>query len=435
VKPALDPFWRSARRAVPPAHLTRLSRLRVFFSRDFLRYLGPGFIVTVGFIDPGNWATNVAGGSQFGYSLLWVITLATLMLILFQSMSARLGIVTGHSLAYNVRQRFSRPWTGLFGGSIVLACIATDVAELLGGALGFRMLFGLPLVVGGAITMVLKIALIMTGRYRHIERVIIVVIGIIAACYLVELALVGPDWVTAARDAFVPRLDTAAIAVAIGMLGAVVMPHNLYLHSNVVLHRDQPSDDEGRRRLITYEFGDTALAMGLGWLINCAMVIVAAAVFFRHGVMVNSLDQASATLQPLAGSLARLVFGIGLLLAGLGSSFTSAMAEVNVLTAYLGRPEDPRTRFYRVGLFVLALPALAVIASGADSFKVLIFSQVALSIQLPLTILPLVLLVSDRRVMGAFASGWVERTLAIVAGVIVTALNVLFLYNLGGGSF
>jgi manganese transport protein len=317
----------------------------------------------------------------------------------------------------------------------VMACIATDVAELLGGALGFRLLFGLPLVAGGAITMVLKIALIMTGRYRHIERVIIVVIGIIAACYLVELALVGPDWVTAARDAFVPRLDTAAIAVAIGMLGAVVMPHNLYLHSNVVLHRDQPSDDEGRRRLITYEFGDTALAMGLGWLINCAMVIVAAAVFFRHGVMVNSLDQASATLQPLAGSLARLVFGIGLLLAGLGSSFTSAMAEVNVLTAYLGRPEDPRTRFYRVGLFVLALPALAVIASGADSFKVLIFSQVALSIQLPLTILPLVLLVSDRRVMGAFASGWVERTLAIVAGVIVTALNVLFLYNLGGGSF
>jgi manganese transport protein len=246
---------------------------------------------------------------------------------------------------------------------------------------------------------------------------------------------VKPDWATAARDAFVPRMDTAAIAVAIGMLGAVLMPHNLYLHSNVVLHRDQPDDDEGRRRLITYEFGDTALAMGMGWLINCAMVIVAAAVFFRHGVTVNNLDQASATLEPLAGSLARLVFGIGLLLAGLGSSFTSAMAEVNVLTAYLGRPEDPRTRLYRIGLFVLALPALAVIASGADSFKVLIFSQVALSIQLPLTILPLVLLVSDRRVMGAFASGRVERTLAIAAGVIVTALNVLFLYNLGGGSF
>jgi manganese transport protein len=412
-----------------------LSRLRIFLNRDFLRYLGPGFIVTVGFIDPGNWATNVAGGSEFGYTLLWVITLATLMLILFQNMSARLGVATGHSLAYNVRRRFSRPWTGLFGGSIVLACIATDVAELLGGALGFGLLFGLPLVVGGAITMVLKVALITTGRYRHIERVIVIVVGIVAACYLVELFLVKPGWATAAQDAFVPHLDAASIAVAIGMLGAVVMPHNLYLHSNVVLQRDQPRDDEGRRRLITYQFGDTALAMGLGWLINCAMVIVAAAVFFRHGVTISSLDQASATLEPLAGSLARLLFGVGLLLAGLGSSFTSAMAEVNVLTAYLGRPEDPRTKLYRVGLFVLALPALAVVASGIDSYKVLIFSQVALSVQLPLTILPLVLLVSDRRVMGVFASGGVERALAIAAGVAVTAMNVLFLYNLAGGSF
>jgi manganese transport protein len=407
----------------------------VFFSRDFLRYLGPGFIVTVGFIDPGNWATNVAGGSGFGYSLIWVITLATLMLILFQSMSARLGIVTGHSLAYNVRERFGRPWTGLFGGSVVLACVATDVAELLGGALGFRLLFGLPLLAGGAITVVLKIALILTGRYRHVERLIIAFIGIIAICYVAELAIVKPDWLAAARGAVVPGLSTASIAVAIGMLGAVLMPHNLYLHSNVVLHRDQPQDDAGRRRLITYELGDTALAMGLGWMVNCAMVIVAAAVFFRHGIAVTSLDQASATLQPLAGNLARLLFGIGLLLAGLGSSFTSAMAEVNVLTAYLGRPEDPRTNFYRIGLFVLALPALAVIASGIDSFKVLLFSQVALSIQLPLTILPLILLVSDRRVMGVFASGRVERTLAIVAGVVVTVLNLVFFYNLAGGSF
>ncbi len=419
---------------LPPGR-ARLSKRRVFLSRDFLRYLGPGFIVTVGFIDPGNWATNVAGGSGFGYSLLWIITLATLMLILFQNMSARLGIVTGHSLAYNVRARFGRAWTGLFGSSIVLACIATDVAELLGGALGFRLLFGLPLLAGGAITIVLKIALILTGRYRHVERLIVVFIGIIAVCYVAELAIVRPDWLATARGSFVPDLSGASIAVAIGMLGAVLMPHNLYLHSNVVLNRDQPENDEGRSRLITYEIGDTAVALGLGWMVNCAMVIVAAAVFFRHGITITSLDQASATLQPLAGSLARLLFGVGLLLAGLGSSLTSAMAEVNVLTAYLGRPEDPRTNFYRAGLFVLAIPALAIIASGIDSFKVLLFSQVALSIQLPLTIIPLVLLVTDRRVMGSFASGGVERTLAIGAGVVVTALNVAFLYNLAGGSF
>lgn len=413
----------------------RPSGLRVFFSRDFLRYLGPGFIVTVGFIDPGNWATNVAGGSEFGYTLLWVITLGTLLLILFQSLSARLGIVTGHSLAYNVRRRFSRPWSGVLGGSIVIACLATDVAELLGGALGFRLLFGLPLLAGAAITVVLKVGLVVTGHYRHIERVIVIFIGAIAACYVIELALVKPDWGTAARDAFMPHLDHASIAIAIAMLGAVVMPHNIYLHSNVVLERKGTTDDTGRRRLISYEFGDTALAMGLGWMINCAMVVVAAAVFFRHGVTVTSLDQAASTLEPLAGSLARLVFGIGLLMAGLGSSFTSAMAEVNVLTAYLGRPEDPRSRFYRISLFVLALPALAIVASGIDPFKVLIFSQAALSIQLPLTIFPLVLLVSDRRVMGTFASKGVERILAITAGLAVTALNVLFLYDLAGGSF
>ena len=407
----------------------------VFLSRDFLRFLGPGFIVTVGFIDPGNWATNVAGGSSFGYSLLWVITMSTLMLILLQNMSARLGIVTGHSLAYNVRQRFSPRWTALFGGSVVVACVATDVAELLGGALGFKLLFGFPLIVGGTITVVLKIALIYTGRYRHIERVIVAFIAVVSLCYLLELALVHPAWGSAARGAFIPHLNLASIAIAIGMMGAVVMPHNLYLHSNVVLNRDLPSDEEGRHRLIMYEKGDTALAMGLGWLINCAMVVVAAAVFFRHGIVVTSLEQASATLQPLAGSLARYLFGIGLLTAGLGASFTSSMAEVNVLTAYLGRPENPRSTFYRVGLFVLAIPALAVVASGLDSFKILVYSQVALSIQLPLTIAPLLLLASDKRVMGRFVSGPTERILGIAAGVVVVALNVFFLYEIAGGTF
>ena len=413
--------------------LSRFGSLGIFFSRDFLRYLGPGFIVTVGFIDPGNWATNVAGGSEFGYTLLWVITLGTLLLILFQGMSARLGIVTGHSLAYNARRRFSRPWTAALGGSIVLACIATDVAELLGGALGFRLLFGLPLMAGAVITVVLKVGLIVTGHYRHVERVVVLFIAVIAACYLVELALVGPDWTQAARGAFVPQLSGASIAIAIGMLGAVVMPHNIYLHSNVVQNREQPSDDEGRRRLITYEKGDTALAMGVGWMVNIAMLMVAAAVFFRHGISITTLEQASKTLEPLVGSAARLLFGVGLLLAGLGSSFTSAMAEVNVLTAYLGRPEDPRTTFYRVGLVVLALPALAVIAVARDPYHILIFSQVALSIQLPFTLVPLLLLVSDRRLMGVFTSRGVERALGIVGAAVVMVLNLLLIYNLAGG--
>jgi manganese transport protein len=413
----------------------RLSVLRPFISRDFFRYLGPGFIVTVGFIDPGNWATNMAGGSQFGYTLLWIITLGTLMLILYQSMSARLGIVTGHSLAYNIRNHFPRAWTALFGSSIVVACIATDVAELLGGALGFQILFGIPLLLGGVITAVLQILLIVTGRYRHIERIVVAFIGVVALCYVIELALVNPDWAAAAHYAFIPHLSQGSLLVAIGMLGAVVMPHNVYLHSNVVLSREQPTDAAGKRRLIRYEFGDTSLAMIVGWMINSAMVIVAASVFYRHGIIIDSLSQASASLEPLAGSLARLLFGIGLLFAGLGSSFTSAMAEVNVFTAYLGRPEDPRTKLYRIGLFVLAIPALAVIAIGADPLRLLIYSQVALTMQLPLTIFPLLILLFSKKVMGEFYSRGTERVLAIVATAVLSLLNALFLYTLAGGSF
>ncbi len=416
---------------------TRRSRgyARVLLSRDFLRYLGPGFIITVGFIDPGNWATNLAAGSRFGYELLWVVTLSTFMLIVFQNMSARIGIATGHSLAYNVRRRFSRPWVGLFGSSIVVACIATDMAEILGGALGFHLLFGIPLPLGGALTLVLRVGLVATGRYHRIERLIVVFLAVIAACYLAELFMVHPDWAQAARATIVPQISGRSILVAMGVLGAVVMPHNIYLHSNVILSRDWEGDEQTRERLMTYEYGDTALAMGLGWMVNCAMIVVAAAVFYRNGVIVDSIEQAAATLEPLAGSLARLLFGIALLLAGLGSSITSSMAEANVLTGYLGRSEDPRSRFYRMSLFVLAIPALGVIMAGLDSYTVLLLSQVVLSIQLPLTILPLIVVTGDRRLMGDLASSATERVLASAAGLLVVGLNFFLLYTVIGGLF
>jgi len=416
---------------------TRRSRgyARVLLSRDFLRYLGPGFIITVGFIDPGNWATNLAAGSRFGYELLWVITLSTVMLIIFQNMSARIGIATGHSLAYNVRRRFSRPWVGLFGGSIVVACIATDMAEILGGALGFYLLFGIPLPLGGALTLVLRVGLVASGRYHRVERLIVVFLAVIAACYVAELFLVHPDWTQAARATVVPQISGQSILVAMGVLGAVVMPHNIYLHSNVILSRDWEGDEQTRKRLMTYEQGDTALAMGLGWMVNCAMIVVAAAVFYRNGVTVDSIEQAAVTLEPLAGSLARLLFGIALLLAGLGSSNTSSMAEANVLTGYLGRSEDPRSRLYRMSLFVLALPALGVIMAGLNSYTVLLLSQVVLSIQLPLTILPLIVVTGDRRLMGDLASSATERFLASAAGLLVVGLNFFLLYTVIGGLF
>lgn len=403
--------------------------VRDLFSRELLRYLGPGFIVTIGFIDPGNWATNIAGGSEFGYTLLWVVSLSTLMLIFLQHLSAKLGIVTGRSLAANVRARLPRPVAWVAGVTIVLACVATDLAEYLGAALGFFLLFGLPLWLGAPITVALVFIAILGQQYHRLERMIVVFLAIIAGCYVIELFLVGPDWAAAAPRWTIPSVDGASILVALGMLGAIVMPHNIYVHSNVIQSRDWDLRPESHRRIMNYELIDTTLAMGMGWLVNSAMIIVAAAVFFTGGVQVSSIEQASATLEPLVGPLSRFLFGIALLVAGLASSITSSLAEANVVTGYLGRPEDPRSRSYRVGLVITSLPAMVVIAVGVDAYMALIVSQVMLSIQLPFTIIPLLWLARSRRVMGDHRTGPVQMSIGgLLAGIII-GLNVYLLYQ------
>lgn len=413
---------------VIPERLLRPS-WRQFFSRQFLKYLGPGFLVTVGFIDPGNWATNIAGGADFQYSLLWVISLSTLMLILLQNMSARLGLITGRSLAANIRAHLPRWLSNFLGATIFFACAATDVAELLGAAIGFYLLFGLPLPLGALITVIITIVAILGQHYHKLERMIIGFLAIIAACYVAELFIVSPEWGTLLPNVFIPRVDSKSIYVAVGMLGAVVMPHNIYLHANVIQSRDWTGDENRKRALIRFELADTTIAMLLGWVVNSAMIIVAAAVFFRHGVPVNSIEQAAETLRPLAGPLAQLLFGVALLFAGIGSFITSSMAEVNVVTGFLGKPEDPRTFLYRLGLVVTSIPAFVIIAMGLDSYRVLILSQVVLSLQLPFTIVPLLVLVKSRRIMGAYASGKIETTLAIIVAAIIIALNSYLLYS------
>jgi manganese transport protein len=408
---------------------------RDLFSRELLRYLGPGFIVTIGFIDPGNWATNMAGGSQFGYDLLWVITLSTLMLNFLQHVAARLGIVTGRSLAVNVRSHFSRPLVWLFGLSIVPALVATSLAEILGGALGFQILFHIPLWAGAPLSLVLVVIAILGQRYDQLERLIVVFLALIAIAYIVELFIVKPDMAAAAPHWLIPSLSGASILVAMGMLGAIVMPHNIYLHSNTIQSREWDFGGGDQVKLMRYELVDTTLSMGMGWLVNSAMILVAAAVFFRNGVTVSSIQQASETLRPLAGSLAQLIFGVALLVAGLSSSITSSLATANVVTGYLGKPEDPHSRIYRLGLIVLALPAVVLIIAGLNPFRALILSQVVLSIQLPLTIIPLMVLARRRTVMGDERMG----TLAVVTGWLVAAviigLNVFLLYQTfwGGG--
>ena len=404
--------------------------IRDLFSRELLRYLGPGFIVTIGFIDPGNWATNIAGGSEFGYELLWVVSLSTLMLIFLQHFAAKLGIVTGHSLAANIRTKLPRPVVWIAGVTIVLACTATDLAEYLGAALGFYLLFGIPLWLGAPLTVGIVFVAILGQQYHRLERMIVVFLAIIAACYVIELYLVHPDWAAAAPRWVVPSVNGASILVALAMLGAIVMPHNIYLHSNVILSRDWDLAPVRRRRLMNFELIDTSLAMGVGWLVNSAMIIVAAAVFFVAGVKVDSIEQASKTLQPLVGSLSQFLFGLALLVAGIASSITSSLAEANVVTGYLGKPEDPRSWVYRVGLVVTSLPAMLVIALGVDSYKALIVSQVLLSIQLPFTIIPLLWLVRSRRVMGAERMNSAQLGVGTLLAAIIIGLNAFLLYQI-----
>jgi manganese transport protein len=407
---------------------------RKFPLKTLLSFLGPGFLVTVGFIDPGNWATNIEGGSKFGYDLLWVITLSTIMLIVIQNMAAKLGIATERSLAVNIRDYFPRHVSAFLGLTIVLACVATDVAELLGGAIGFNLLFGLPLWVGAMLTVLLEVFLIVSQRYHRLEAIIMGFLGIISLCYLVEILIVKPDWARLAPSLVVPRVNRESIYIAMGILGAVVMPHNIFLHSNVIHSRKWGISEDEKLALLRYEKVDTLFAMLLGWLVNSAMIVVAAAVFARHHVMVDSIEQASATLRPLAGPLAGLLFAIALVFAGVGSSVTSSMAEVNVITGFLGKPEDPRTLLYRVSVFITAIPSFLIILSSMDTFRILIFSQVVLSIQLPFTLVPLLILCRDRRLMGRFRSSPREFAAALAISAVVIILNIYLLYStLAGG--
>jgi Mn2+ and Fe2+ transporters of the NRAMP family len=403
--------------------------------RKIFAFLGPGFLVTVGFIDPGNWATNIAGGSSFGYELLWVITLSTLMLVVVQSMAAKLGIATGKSLACNIRESFPKPAAAFIGVTVAAACAATDVAELLGGAIGFRLLFRMPLWAGALITVFLKVFLIISQRYHRLERLIMGFLGVISLCYVAELVIVKPDWSAVLPSLVIPRLNRASIYSAMGILGAVVMPHNIFLHSNVIHSRDWGITDEKKHALLKYEKIDTFTAMGLGLLVNAAMIIVAARVFYTGGVAVTSIEDASKTLVPLAGPLAAFLFAFALVFSGVSSSVTSSMAEVNVITGFLGKPEDPKTLLYRISIFAAAIPSFVLIAAGVDTYKILILSQVVLSIQLPFTLIPLLILCRRRSLMGVFASRNTEFILALLISTLVIALNAYLLYAaISGGT-
>lgn len=398
-----------------------------FRSREVLMFLGPAFVASIAYMDPGNFATNIAGGSTFGYTLLWVLLYSNLIAVLVQSLSARLGIMTGKTLPQNCREHLPLPVTlGLWVTAEIMA-MATDLAEFLGAALGFYLLLSIPLFPAALITGAFSFWLLWVhGRgHRKLEHIMMGFVAVIGLAYLVEVLLADPDWGAVLHGVAVPKLDSQSLFVAMGMLGATVMPHVIFLHSALVLPRRAQAPSTQRRRVFRFAVLDVLVAMNIAWLINSSMVIMAAAVFFDAGIRIDSIEQAHQTLTPLLGVGAAAAFGIALIASGLSSATVGTMAGQVIIEGFL-RVKIPL--FIRRA--VTMVPALVVIGIGWDPLKILLVSQVVLSIALPFAIIPLIWLNASKRVMGEARLG---RGWTLVAGsvaAVIVALNIWLIVSL-----
>ena len=395
---------------------------------EILRHIGPGLLVTVGFIDPGNWASNMAAGSQFGYSLLWVVTLSTIMLIILQHNAAHLGIATGTCLAEASNRHLPR-WASRFVlDSAYLATVATAMAEVLGGAIALQMLFDLPIKVGVVAVAGASLAMLFTSSYKRIERWIIAFVSLVGLSFLAELALVDVDWPAAAAGWVAPDLPTGSVAIVTSVLGAVVMPHNLFLHSEVVQsnHFEAQGEDVVEERL-RYELFDTLFSMGVGWAINSAMVILAATTFYQQGIVVDDLAIAAQTLSPILGRASSVIFAVALLFAGLSSSVTAGMAAGTISAGMFDEEYDIHDKHSSLGVVLCFAVAAGASLLVQDSFTGLVWSQALLSLQLPITVFVQIKLTSSPAVMGRHANSPALKAVLVAIGVVVTALDVALL--------
>ena len=392
--------------------LKRKDHKRYLGGLDVFKYIGPGLLVTVGFIDPGNWASNFAAGSEFGYSLLWVVTLSTIMLIILQHNVAHLGIVTGLCLS-EAATKYTPKWVSRpILGTAVLASISTSLAEILGGAIALEMLFDIPIVWGAVLTTLFVSIMLFTNSYKKIERSIIAFVSVIGLSFIYELFLVQIDWPAATAGWVTPSFPEGSMLIIMSVLGAVVMPHNLFLHSEV-----------------KYELFDTLFSMIIGWAINSAMILLAAATFFKSGIQVEELQQAKSLLEPLLGSNAAIVFALALLMAGISSTITSGMAAGSIFAGIFGESYHIKDSHSQVGVLLSLGIALLLIFFIGDPFKGLIISQMILSIQLPFTVFLQVGLTSSRKVMGNYVnSRWSTFVLYTIA-IIVSVLNIMLLFS------
>jgi len=396
----------------------------------FLKYLGPGLLVTVGFIDPGNWASNIAAGSQYGYTLLWMVTLSTFMLIVLQHNAAHLGIVTGKCLSEATTEYF-RPWIRnvvLF--SSIAASISTALAEILGAAIALNMLFHLPLKISSILVLLVAVVLQFTNSYKKIEKIIIGFVSLIGLSFLFEICIIHTNWAAAAVGWVTPSFPNGGMLVIMSVLGAVVMPHNLFLHSEIIQSRQWNLQDESViKKQLKYEFSDTLVSMMIGWAINSAMILMAAATFYATKTPVTDLTQAEQMLKPLLGNAASIVFAIALLFAGLSSSITAGMAGGSIFAGVFSEPYDIKDKHTKVGVLLTMIPATLIIFLIRSPFDGLIYSQMLLSVQLPITIFALVYLTSSKKVMGKYANSKLGKIILVTIGLVVTVLNIVLLIS------
>jgi manganese transport protein len=411
--------------------LKRKDHHRVLGAGDILKYIGPGLLVTVGFTDPGNWAANIAAGSNYGYSLLWIVTLSTIMLTVLQHNVAHLGIATGYCLAEAASIYTNRKIATVMLSFAQLASIATSLAEVLGGAIALQMLFKIPIRTGAVLITIFVIIMLFSHSYKKIEKWIIAFVSIIGLSFLYELFLVDVSWGTAAVAWVKPSFPQGSMLLIMSVLGAVVMPHNLFLHSEIIQSRQWNLEDESViKKQLKFEFVDTLLSMVVGWAINSAIIILAAATFFTHKTNVTELQQAKSLLEPLLGSNASVVFAIALLFSGIASSITSAMAGGTIVSGIFREPYNIKDSHTRAGVLISLIGALIIIFFIGDPFKGLILSQVFLSIQLPFTVAIQVWLTSSKKVMGKYANSTYLNVVLLLITSIVVYLNLRLFYEI-----
>jgi manganese transport protein len=405
---------------------TEESLKKSYSLKQLLKFLGPAFVVSVAYIDPGNFATNISGGSKFNYMLLWVILFSNLMAIFLQTMSAKLGIATGHNLPEMCAKIFSKSTNWIFWIVAEIGAMATDLAEFLGGTLGLYLLFNIPMIYAGLLTGLLTYLICYMEKYgqKAVEIIIAVLVAVISASYTLELLLAKPDWAQIGVHTIIPVLPNGeAVLIAVGMLGATVMPHVIYLHSHLVQYRCNDSSDEGKLKHLKMEKVDITIAMNIAFIVNAAMVVVSAAVFYRSGIIVTTMEQAHKSLEPLLGSLSSFAFGIALLASGLSSSAVGTLAGQTIMKGFVNISIPVNIR-----RFITMLPALIIILLGINPMKALLLSQVALSFILPFPIIQMLIISKRKEFMGILVNkGYVKFLGALIAAIIIS-LNALLLY-------